>query len=309
MTSFKTPVVFFIFNRPDLTEIVFKAIAQAKPQKLFVIADGPRFPEDVEKCEKTRAIIETIDWDCKVFTHFSEHNLGCGWRIASGIDWVFSQVEEAIFFEDDTLPTPSFFHFCQTMLERYRDDERVMHINGDNFVNQDRTSYSYYFSKYMHCWGWASWRRAWKHFDYYMKTWSEFKKAGLLKYICKNRYEERYWRGVFDQMYEDPQLMNAWDFQWMYAIWSQGGLVIAPNKNLISNLGFNRSDAVHTYGNDPRSRLATTDIWEVSHPPFVVSNWEADRRTFDHIFRVQVDPLMKIRRRVSLMKQKYSFRT
>lgn len=306
ITPLKTPVTFLIFNRPDLTEIVFKAIAQAKPQKLFVIADGPRFPEEVEKCEKTRAIIEKVDWDCEVITNYSEKNLGCGRREASGFDWVFSQVEEAIFLEDDTLPTPSFFNFCQIMLDRYRYDERVMHINGDNSVNQDRTSDSYYFSKYMHGWGWASWRRAWQHYDYYMKTWPEFKKAALLKYICENQNEQKYWTGLFDQMHEDPQVLDTWDVQWMYTVWSQGGLVIAPNKNLISNLGFNRPDAVHTFGNDPRSRLATTDIWEVSHPSFVVEDREADQHTFKHIFQVQVDPLMKIYRRLSLIKKKSS---
>ncbi|MCX7593296.1 MAG: glycosyltransferase family 2 protein [Fischerella sp.] len=284
VTTLKTPVAFFIFNRPDLTEVVFKAIAQAKPQKLLVIADGPRFPEEMEKCEKTRAIIKKVNWDCEVVTNFSEKNLGCGLRISSGVDWVFSQVEEAIFLEDDTLPTTSFFYFCQTVLERYRYDRRVMHINGDNFVNQNKTSDSYYFSKYMHSWGWASWRRAWQHYDYYMKSWPEFKKAGLLKYVCENQSEEKYWTRLFDKMHKDPQLLDTWDFQWTYAIWSQGGLVIAPNKNLISNLGFNRRDATHTSNDDPHSRLPTSDIWKVNHPLFLVRHREADNHTFNCIF-------------------------
>ena len=282
--SLSTPVGFLIFNRPDLTEQVFAAIAQAKPKKLFVIADGPRSPEEAEKCEKARSVIQKVDWDCELLTDFSDTNLGCGRREASGFDWVFSQVEEAIFLEDDTLPNPSFFNFCQTMLERYRDDERIMHINGDNSCNQNRTEYSYYISKYMHGWGWASWRRAWHHYDYYMKTWPEFKRAGLLKFICEDPYEQKYWTDIFDQMHADPQVIDTWDYQWTYACWSQNGSVITPNTNLVSNLGFNREDAAHTVGDSPLSRLAITDIAQVTHPPFIVKHQDADAYTFNHVF-------------------------
>lgn len=308
----KTPVGFLIFNRPDLTEQVFAAIAEAKPEKLFVIADGPRFPEEAEKCQKTRNIINKVDWECEVFTDFSDINLGCGRREATGFDWVFSQVEEAIFLEDDTLPAPSFFSFCEAMLERYRHDQRIMHINGDNSVNQGRTEYSYYFSKYMHGWGWASWRRAWQHYDYYMKTWPEFKNQGLVELIFEDSYEQKYWLKIFDQMYKDPQVLDTWDYQWIYACWSQSGLVVAPNQNLITNLGFNRPDAAHTTNDSPRSKLPVNDIWEIKHPPFIVRHNKADQHTFDYIFdgkhmRQQDQPLMKIRRRLSSVKQKLTF--
>lgn len=282
--SIYTPVVFFIFNRPDLTKIVFQAIAQAKPKKLLVVADGPRFAEELEKCEQTRAVIERVDWDCEVLTNFSDTNLGCGKRLSSGIDWVFSQVEEAIFLEDDILPSQSFFYFCQLLLKHYRDDQRIMHISGDNSLNQKRTSYSYFFSKYADVWGWASWRRAWQHYDYNMKTWPEFKKAGLLKLVCDDPYEYSYWKSIFDQMHKDPLVIDTWDFQWLYACWFQNGLAIEPNANLTSNLGFDRTDSTHTTKKTPFSKLPTTDIWEVNHPPFVVKDREADNNTFDYFF-------------------------
>jgi len=303
--SLSTPVGFLIFNRPDLTEQVFAAIAQAKPKKLFVIADGARHSEEVEKCEQTRAVIEKVDWDCEVLTNFSDTNMGCGRREASGFDWVFSQVEEAIFLEDDTLPTPSFFNFCEAMLDRYRDDDRIMHINGDNSYNQDRTDYGYYFSKYMHGWGWASWRRAWQHYDYSMKSWTQFKREGMLELACDCPYEQQYWSGMFEQMHKDPQVMDTWDYQWMYACWSQGGLVIAPSKNLISNLGFNRADAAHTVGDSPRAKLPTTDMWNIEHPPFVVRHRAADLHTFDYAFggKDMKKLSTKIRRRLSSIKQ------
>jgi hypothetical protein len=308
--TLSTPVAFLIFNRPDLTEIVFEAIAQAKPKKLFVIADGPRFPEEAEKCDKAKAVINRVDWDCEVLTDFSEENLGCGRREASGFDWVFSQVEEAIFLEDDTLPTPSFFSFCQVLLERYRDDERIMHISGNNLqLGQSRTEYSYYFSKYPFAWGWASWRRAWKNYDYYMKSWPEFKEAKMMEWIFEDPYEKRYWTNIFEQMYEDPQVIDTWDYQWYYTLYSQHGLVIVPDSNLVSNLGFDRPDATHPLPNSPLAELPTSDICKVIHPPFIVENREADAYIFDcliggKIMREGDTILAKMRQRLSLLKKK-----
>ena len=305
MSAFKlkTPVAFIIFNRPDTTAKVFEAIRQAKPPKLLVVADGPRSSDEAEKCEETRDIIKKIDWDCEVLTNFSEVNLGCGRRVSSGFDWVFSQVEEAILLEDDTLPDPSFFRFCQTLLERYRDDERVMHINGDNSANQDRTHYSYYFSKYIHSWGWASWRRAWQHYDHEMKSWAEFRKAGLLASICEDSDERQYWISIFEAMYTNPEALDNWDVQWLYACWMQNGLSIIPQKNLVSNLGFNRADAAHTTGDNLiRSKLKTSDIQEISHPPFMVKHRELDRRSYDLLFNQQLKS--KIYRRLLSTRKK-----
>jgi hypothetical protein len=306
--SLSTPVVFLIFNRPALTEIVFKEIAKAKPKKLFVIADGPRFPEEVEKCEQTRSIVNNIDWECELLTDFSEVNLGCCKRGASGFDWVFSQVEEAIFLEDDTVPAPSFFHFCETLLEYYRDDERIMHIGSNNFqFGQNKTKSSYYFSKYMHSWGWATWRRARKHYDFYMKSWPDFKED-MFKFVCEDLYERKYWENIFDQMHKDPQILNSYDYQWLYACWNQSGLSITPSVNLVSNIGFG-SDATHTVNETIQAYVPTSDIWDIKHPPFVVAHRDADQYTFDHVFggekMREADKLpAKIRRRLSSIKRK-----
>lgn len=274
-----TPVAFLIFNRPELTQTVFAAIRQAKPQKLLVVADGPRFPEEIEKCRKTREIINRIDWECEVLTNFSEINLGCKQRVSSGLDWVFSEVEEAIILEDDCLPKPSFFNFCQTLLEYYKCDERIMHISGDNFQNgRQRNNFSYYFSKYSHVWGWASWRRAWKYYDVGMQTWSDLKKMDMINLTCESIYEQRYWNNIFENVFNG--VVDTWDYQWLYACWSQSGLSILPNSNLVSNLGFG-SDATHTTSKSSRSRLSVTDIWEIKHPRFVVRDRNADYYTFN----------------------------
>lgn len=284
--SLSTPVAFLVFNRPDLTKIAFEAIARVKPTNLFVVADGPRFPEEEEKCDRARAVINEVDWNCEVFTNFSDKNLGCGRRIASGIEWVFSKVEEAIFLEDDCLPVVSFFSFCRELLERYRHDERIMTINGNNFQSgQKRSEYSYYFSKYNGCWGWATWRRAWRHYDYEMKTWPEFKRGGMLQMVCEDPYEQKFWTLLFDSMYEDPDKINTWDHQWKYACWSQNGLAIEPCVNLVSNLGLDRSDATHTTGKNPMLEQIskTQEMEKIIHAPFVVRHRQADQYIFDYI--------------------------
>ena len=159
-----TPVLFLIFNRPELTEKVFQKIQDAQPKYLFVAADGPRDNKYGEKdlCEKTRAVVlENITWECEVKTLFRTENLGCRTAVSSAINWFFENVEEGIILEDDTVPDNSFFSYCQALLEKYRNHEQIMMITGDNFQDGiKRGNGSYYFSRYVHIWGWASWRRA-----------------------------------------------------------------------------------------------------------------------------------------------------
>ncbi|MCX5679732.1 MAG: glycosyltransferase family 2 protein, partial [Candidatus Omnitrophica bacterium] len=179
----ETPVVLTIFNRPDKTELVFNAISKARPRQLFVIADGPRpdAPGENERCLDARAIIERVDWDCCLRKNYSDVNMGCKRRVSSGLDWVFSSVEEAILLEDDTLPSHSFLFFCQELLEKYRYDNRINYISGTNYqLGKSRTDYSYFFSRYASFWGWATWRRAWRHYDVDMKSWPQVKKDHLL---------------------------------------------------------------------------------------------------------------------------------
>jgi hypothetical protein len=261
-------------------------IAKVKPEKLFVVADGPRFPEEEEKCEETRAIIKRVDWDCEVLTNYSDKNLGCGQCPANGIEWVFSKVEEAIFLEDDCLPVYSFFKYCQELLEYYRHDKRIMTINGTNLQSgQRRTEYSYHFTRYNCSWGWASWRRAWKHYDYEMKSWPESKKAGMIESEFGNLCEQRFWTNLFDSMYESYGRNDIWDHQWNYACWTQNGLAIEPEVNLVANLGLGRQDATHTTGNNPvlAHMSKTQELMEIKHPQFVVRDRNADAYVFDYV--------------------------
>ena len=276
------PVALIVFNRPDLTARVLDAIRRAQPRQLFIIADGPRNAGEAPLCEKTRAAASAVDWKCEVRTNFSDTNLGCGQRPATGIDWVFSQVEEAIILEDDCIPAPSFFHYCEQLLRHYRADPRVMHISGNNYLpGFDRVPHSYYFSKYTFSCGWATWRRAWKFYDYNLTTWPKFKANGSLSAICPDPIEASYWRNKLDTIYEGKR-DDAWDYQWNYSVWAQGGLSILPAANLISNEGF-RPDATHTREIDPRANLPVRDIWDIRHPPIIEPNETIDRLAFDHV--------------------------
>ncbi len=280
MSEFKlnTPVALLIFNRPDTTERVFNAIAKARPPKFLVVADGPR-PQregEAELCAQTRAIINRVDWDCEVITEFADSNMGCKHRVASGIDWIFEQVEEAIILEDDCLPDPSFFRYCEEMLTRYRDNERVGMVSGGNLqFGRQRGTGSYYFSKYTHIWGWASWRRAWKHYDRDLTLWPAFRDEGLLTQLFETSGEQEYWRNSFQWVHEGS--LDTWDVSWTFTAITHGLLQVVPNVNLISNIGFG-ANATHTHVVGVHANMPTQPIeFPLIHPTFVLADIEADR--------------------------------
>lgn len=276
-----SPVIFLIFRRPDLTARVFQAIRQAEPPKLLVVADGPRNKAEEILCKRARLITEQIDWDCEVLRNYADENLGCRDRVSSGISWAFEHVEEAIVLEDDCLPHPSFFYYCDTLLSYYRDDERIMVISGNNFQDgQQRTPYSYYFSKYNHCWGWATWRRAWKHWNFSADEWLEFRDSGLIDSVCDTLEEARYWTAAFERLFLEGS-PDTWDYAWTFACWSQSGLTALPSVNLVSNIGC-RSDGTNITGDFRLANLPTDSIGEIVHPNFTCRCKAADEYTFIH---------------------------
>ncbi len=291
-TTMKTPVAFLIFNRPDVTRVVFEAIAQAKPRTLLVVADGPRGdrPGEAEKCALTRAIIDDVNWECDVLTNYSAVNMGCGQRVSSGITWVFEQVQEAIILEDDCVPHPSFFPFCEALLAKYRDDPRVMMISGDCFLPDGyRPQYSYFFNRNMGMWGWATWCRAWQHQDLSLRRWPKLRETDWLEKTLQDRVAARAWKPIFDKAHEGR--VDTWDFHWTFSMWSQDGLCASPCVNLVSNVGFG-PEATHTKGS--KNSLAALPVEEMvfplRHPPSVLHDRKADRAVFRKAFAPQMLP-------------------
>lgn len=277
-----TPVAFLVFNRPDTTQRVFDEIRRARPPKLLVVADGPRVDRlgEAEKCQTVRAIIDSVDWPCEVVKNYSDINLGCRVRMSSGIDWVFEQVEEAIILEDDCLPHPTFFQFCQELLERYRYDLRIAQISGCNFqFGLRRNDDSYYFSKYSHVWGWASWRDRWQScYDVEISNWPKIRDEGWLIDMLCSKTEKAHWKNIFEDVHKGN--INTWDYQWQFACWLQGRLTVLPNLNLISNIGFG-IEATHTiienkFANIPNECMR----FQLKHPVGVVCNRLMDSLVF-----------------------------
>lgn len=281
----ETPILFLVFRRPDTTRTVFEAIRQAKPKRLYVAADGPR-PHKVgeaELCSEVRQIATAVDWPCEVKTLFREENLGCKRAVSSAVTWFFEHEEQGIILEDDCLPHPDFFGFCEKLLERYAEDGRIMVITGNNFQNgQKRGNASYYFSKYCHCWGWASWRRAWRHYQVDLPFWPKWSKSAEWQAIHPDPVERRYWATIIEAIRAGK--IDTWDHQWTTSVWYQKGLTVTPNVNLVSNIGFG-PDATHTiYSDSPWAGMQTQELGCLIHPSCLEPDIDADRYVFDHHF-------------------------
>jgi hypothetical protein len=276
----RSPVLFLVFNRPETTRQVFEAIRLARPPKLYVAADGPRADREADEhaCNAVRRIATDVNWPCEVKTLFRSSNLGCKHGISTGLAWFFSHESEGIILEDDVLPVPTFFDFCEEMLERYRDDDRVSMIAGCNLVsNSFHVDESYFFSHYCNIWGWAGWRRVWQHYDVAMSQWPAWRDAGGLAKISNGKMRfETHWRRIFDKVHEGQ--IDTWDYQWLFTCWRSGGLAALPRVNQIRNLGFG-ADATHTKTSPPRLfvELQSQPLqFPLIHPKSVACNFIAD---------------------------------
>ena len=273
----ETPVAFIIFNRPESTSRVFSAIAKAKPKKLLIISDGPRQSRAGEEklVEECRRIALSVDWDCEVLTNFSESNLGCRDRVSTGLDWVFSQVGEAIILEDDCWPSEDFFRFTSELLERFRNDERIGSISGTWEEGLGAPSHSYHFSQFPRIWGWATWARVWRKYDVSIRQWPELKKAEFLRTKLRSKKSRRFWRQILDDVYLGK--IDTWDYQLTLLHWSEKLVSVIPSKNLVSNIGFG-PDATHTL--NPHSALANAETRAlgslIDHPTNVFRNEAID---------------------------------
>lgn len=272
------PVAFFIFNRPETTRRVFEEIRRARPSKLMVVADGPRLdrPSDADACTRARAVVETVDWPCDVEVDFAEFNLGCGRRLATGLDWVFGRNETAVVLEDDCLPHPTFFRFCDELLDRYASDERIMHVGGSNlWTGPWRTRWSYGFSRNIHVWGWASWRRAWRQYDVEIRLWDELRAGAWLEDLWGDRLLALDWRRILDRVARGE--VDTWDYQWAFACQVQNGFGVVPAVNLVQNIGFD-SMATHVSWRTPWTELPIAPMeFPLRHPPYVIADRRADR--------------------------------
>jgi hypothetical protein len=293
MGSFQlnTPVVFLIFNRPAATQLVFDKIRRARPSMLLVVADGPRAerPEEAEKCKKVRAIIDEVDWPCEVLKNYSDTNLGCKQRVASGLDWVFQTVEEAIILEDDCLPDPSFFPFCADLLERFRNDNRVFIVSGMNDLGTWKADQYSYFFTLGNTWGWATWKRAWQHFDLDLKLWTDEIAQQRMKVFGQHAsyLTEDIAAGCRAVLREK---LDTWDYQWAFDRIMHSGLGVVPAMNLVSNIGFGKN-ATHTNTHD--STYADKPVYTMQFPLKHNPDMRVDFEFYEQCHKAKAIPMLR----------------
>lgn len=280
-----TPLLLIAWRRPHTLRQVIDAIRSVAPSRLFVACDGTnpeRFGE-AESVAATRALIEyEIDWPCQIERHYSDVNQGCRLAVSRALTWFFEQVDEGIVLEDDCVPHPDFFPYCTTLLERYRHDTRVWCISGSNFQDgQWRGDGSYYFSRYNHCWGWASWRRCWKHYDAELAKLPALFDSGLLETIFEDPIERQYWTKIWKRLLDEGK-PDSWAYRWTFTCLINSALTALPNRNLIRNIGFG-PDATHTIC-PAKPTFINEGLKDFQAPLFPLRDRAADTYTFNHLF-------------------------
>ena len=257
-------------------------------------------------CLATREIIQQVDWDCEVHTKYHDDNAGLRIAVTTAIDWFFENVNAGIILEDDCLPSQSFFWFCQELLEKYHDDERIMQISGNNYLFGNKTfDATYYFSKLNDIWGWATWKRAWDYYDVHMKTFPKFKEQGQIKNYIVDPEIQEWLMSYFEQDYNADERNGLWSSQWAYAICSQNGMTIAPSVNLVENIGM-LGEATH--GRDTYKlyeEYGVYEIGEIVHPIFVLPDTEADRLRFEIIKKTDPSLIYATRNKIRKLAVKF----
>jgi hypothetical protein len=285
----KVPVLLIVYNRDQTLNKVLESLMNVGVEKLYIASDGPNKNKlrDEEKVKNVRVIIKKLKWKCDVQYLIREENCGCKMGVSTAIDWFFNYEDSGIILEDDCIPNESFWTFCEIMLDKYKHDERVMTISGTN--SQDGTlrgDASYYFSKYNHVWGWATWKRAWNFYDGNISFWPEMRKTDMWINKFQDQVERHYWEDIFDEVYNSSEKWDAWDYPWTCCIWRMGGLNIMPNYNLVSNIGFG-PDATHTksieseFSNNPTSVVKK---FKLLKEELIAEDSNADAYTFKKHF-------------------------
>lgn len=291
MKQITTPILFLVFNRPEKTRLVFECIRKAKPQKLYVAIDAPRKDrnDDINNCNEVKKIVHNVDWPCE--THYLEHekNLGCSLAGKTAWDWFFANEEEMIFLEDDGLVTDSFFWYCQELLEKYRNDERVGYIGAVNF-GQTFGDKTYFFSRCsISTYAMATWKRVYDLYDYDLSSYAQTRNTKDFQSNFRNALERNTYLSLFDNYVKSLSIgkrQNTYDLQMVYLVLKYHKICIYPNINQVTNIGFDFNGS--NTGMDPNSKTAKEhtrpryEINEIIHPLDVEIDNNFEKVVFQH---------------------------
>ena len=281
-----TPILILVYNRPFETKVLVNSLKKIKPKKIFISSDGPKNnSHDIKKNYEVKKILEKINWTEEIQYNFMNENYGCKESVSRGISWFFSKVKMGIILEDDCIPNKDFFSFTKKILYKYKNNNKIYVVSGNNFLeNKVTINESYYFSKYNHCWGWGSWARAWKHYDKNLIKWNSFKKSKSWKNKFHIALERKYWEKIFNLCYKKK--IDSWAYPWLYSIWIKNGLSILPKSNLVKNIGFNL-DASHTFSHKKFNFLTKKIEKKIVHPKKIKINHLADEYTLRNFFCIK----------------------
>jgi hypothetical protein len=277
--AMRSPVLLIIFRRPELVEQAIARLRAVRPARLYVAADGPRpgVEGEAAACEASRrAVIDGVDWPCDLRLRFREHNLGVQHGVVDAIDWLFGDEEQGIILEDDIAAEPDFFRFCDELLERYRDDQRVATISGTSYTRRPG-AFSYRASAFIDMWGWATWRDRWQHYDAAMRAWPDFADSGRLAAIpgAGTRFV-RTWRRIFDDTVAGR--MKAWDYQWILTCWNRDTISLHPAVPLVRNIGWGPAATNTPLSRAPRYVLPPRPLrFPLRHPAQLTPDPEIER--------------------------------
>jgi hypothetical protein len=274
----RSPVLMLVFNRPDFARRCAEAVVAQRPPKLYLAADGPRHrDESVDTDASRRAVLDTAQGRVPVETLFRERNLGCKRAVEEAVSWFLDKEPEGIIIEDDCLPSPAFFEFCDSMLTRYRDTTRVMHVAGYCHVPTKLAGYR--FSQYPAVWGWATWRRAWQTYPITLPAITPELRREVRSAFASGA-EYRFFTDKWHQVATGR--LDTWDFSWCYALLTNGGLAVQPLLNLVDNIGVGDARAAHTRRAGTTSAVSdlTDGDMSVLRSSFELPDYAADRVFF-----------------------------
>lgn len=281
-------VLILFFNRPDHLERLFEAVRQAQPARLFLYQDGPRSEKDVPRMEACRKVVANIDWPCEVHRLYQERNYGCDPSNFLSQRWAFSFTDKCIVFEDDDVPTLSFFRFCKDMLDRYEHDERIGMIAGFNMDEHttDVGNDSYFFTTNFSIWGWASWARVVNQWDEHYAWLDSPEAVARIEALTKERRLRTDFLPMCRAHRESGKAFYETIFHAHLLLHSQ--LCVMPRVNMVSNLGVS-NDSTHFAGSVntlPKGyrRIFTMGrhelSWPLQHPAYVVDHVAYRRRVY-----------------------------
>ena len=306
--QFDIPVALFMFKREEKTVEIVKRIGKVRPTTLYLIADGARNEQEAEAVQKTRDAVEAaIDWDCKVVKNYAESNRGVYENIGEGAKWVFSQEKSAIFLEDDNLPELTFFEYCRDLLEKYKDNEKVLWICGTNYLGKYNTPYSYMFTQNLLPCGWASWSDKFlKYYDGQLETFDPEVDRKALRKVYRNkalaRQEFNNFRVEKERRAEGNRFIS-WDYQMAYTIRKYNLFGISPCYNQIKNIGVD-AESIHggsSFASIMTQRFCGMDSYPLHFPLKHPETVRVDRKYERIISNIILVPF-KIRFKLAILK-------